>query len=153
MAMTFVWGFLPVFVKEKEGGWGSARGISIKIPKSSGIGSPLYYHELFHVKQFYAYVGLIFLILSLSYVLYFGIIMLTIPLVASYLTNWGRARREIAAYGESVRQEVKKGKDSATMIKHYANIFNDSDSHYEENLSLDEIESMMTRRYKDSRLF
>ena len=154
MSFTTVWGILPVYVTKSTNNWGQARAMVVYLPEDKGRDTALYHHELFHVKQFYVYMLLTIGIGALAYFITLYLIGLILLVQFGYTSKWGKARREIAAYAESIRfVNSTTGQDVDTLIDRYAGVFNDSNTVYNENMTLDAIKKLMRQRVKDKRLF
>ena len=153
MKFDTVWKILPVVVKKSKNGWGSAKGMFVYMPEGKDETTSLYKHELFHVKQFYVESALIgaSIIAGTYYLPFFAV---TLGLLAIQNSRSHKTRKELAAYGESVRHEVQvNGKDAQEEIQKYAKIYDDSDSVYDEALTYAEISDTIGLRYRDNRLF
>lgn len=159
---TTVFGILPVFVCRSKDDWGHARAMFIFIPHGHGEDSALWYHELFHVKQFYAWWGATLAIAATAYMLFWphlfdmaaivaaGIVVLS---AFAYRHKYFSSRREIAAYGESLRY-IRKHYGERTMqanLSHYAKVM-DSDA-YAEDLTYSKIRDRIYQKFLSGSLF
>jgi len=159
MKIKFVWGILPVIITKSKNTWGHARAFFVKLPDNHG--KPMYEHELFHVKQFYAMLFLYVttvsaMIYGLNYLdlrqdVSFGISMLTsAAMIWMYLNDWMKFRKETAAYGESLRNI--KPSDRESVARHYARVLSSSEN-YDLEITYEEALEKILKRQEDGRLF
>lgn len=152
--MNTVFGILPFFVRKSEDNWGRAKGAVVYMPEGVGEDTALFAHEVFHVKQFYALVVAMLSLVGASFFISPWFISGCLALGLISRTTKFQERKEISAYGESVRFLVDKYTANAKVhIDHYAMVFDTSDGKYKEHLTLEEIKDGISKRYEDGRLF
>ena len=149
------WGFLPVFYGRSNDQWGRASGPFVKLPAKHG--PELVAHEVFHVKQWYLWNAIPFVSLA---ALSFGGAFIVVPIAVTVLfaVLWRlpklRVRREVAAYGESLRVLAPTtGAALEKHIQHYAVTLDTSEAYSYENESLENLKDMIRARFKDGWLF
>ena len=153
MNISFI-GILPIVYIESKDSWGRARGPVIQLPKDTVRGSPLDYHERFHVKQWYVWTIATFGIgVAISVITGIAVWMafIAVGIVSGilYNTTMLKTRREIAAYGESVRRGPQN--QTKSNIVNYAKLL-DSKS-YKEHLTFQQLVDRVTEAYHNGKLF
>jgi hypothetical protein len=149
-----VWGFLPVIYRKSRDTWGHARGIFVYLPET--YSNVLRRHEVFHVKQWYA-VYLPSAATSAAALIHPFLIAVPIALMAlASIIYWlpkVRVRREVAAYGESIRAENPQTPEAEEhLISYYAYVMDTAEAYSYEKETLEGIKEMIRRRVKDGHL-
>tara|TARA_R110000851_G_scaffold263446_2_gene415984 strand:+ start:276 stop:758 length:483 start_codon:yes stop_codon:yes gene_type:complete len=159
MKLARVFGVLPVLVLTSKDNFGHSKGPIVWLPKK--YTDRLYYHEMFHAKQFYhwamyaipLFAGIVGVLVFNMAPIYYAV-MIAIGFVAVMFTVRQDSRsmslgREIAAYGESVRHIPEESREE--FIKFYARHLFDSGKYG--SVSLDYIQSSIEHAVESKELF
>ena len=122
MNIVYVWGIFPTFILETDRRFSSTIGPVIRLSKTAS--EQTYFHEVWHVKQFYA---LILPLLAISFVLLLFSGFLSYMMMVVSIMIWagwqalpfGKFVRETAAYGESLRR-TPDNRRTPELISRYA---------------------------------
>ena len=152
MKITSVWGLFPVFhfVSEDHEN-GKAKGPFIWVPKDDSI---VLAHELWHVKQFYVWFGVTFLSMIVTFWLTSIIIPFIVFIISFMVWYMTSINRELAAYGESLREiskYVKSGKKIMRSLEYYVYILDGPQ--YKEKYTSEQLKSKLYDAYLKKSLF
>lgn len=161
--MMKVWGIFPVFVRKSKDSMGHAKGFFIWLPDDAE--EAMVKHELFHVKQFLAFLGIVSLIVFASalFIVFLkenGIqvndfITYSAGAVIGFISSvvYGmkrvRFRLEAAAYGESLRYITENRR--LEVQRHYARALAMGEN-YDFDRTYEETYSLINQRFKDGKI-